>query len=453
LRRAGESVMPLEAWLTMADLAWLVWAIRLRRPAAIGASFPLVPGLLLGHLLLFGLPAVLYRDRLLEGLTPTSLRLAALTVSGAMAALLAGERLPLAAMLFPFCPRLRIAWRGNAVARLGMLVLIGLATMTVQKAGGPHWIFGAFTVGIDIGYVGLSGLWLMALRRELQGPMRHLLLLMATALMCGLELIQGELAGLLLIGLLLFACYLHVRRRIPWLLVAVALPLLLVLSGVKTALRAIAPDWNQVGLTQRVENYRLAGAAFWQNPAAYDVSQTLLARMSDINLLAVVIARSPDPVPYWDGATYTSLLWLPVPRLLAPAKPVLAADFGHRYGFVAPSDYVTAVNMPTLVELYANFGGWGAIAGMFCLGMVCQLFATLFADAQRSDATFAVAAALLVPFMMLVELPLVDTLGAFLQHLPLLLLFLVVTGVCRVNLGGPAVAAAMAAGSEDASVA
>jgi hypothetical protein len=61
-----------------------------------------------------------------------------------------------------------------------------------------------------------------------------------------------------------------------------------------------------------------------------------------------------------------------VPRVLWPDKPTkeLGQAFGHRYGYIGANDLGTAINLPFLVEFYANFGIAGVILGMCLIGLI-----------------------------------------------------------------------------------
>jgi len=97
---------------------------------------------------------------------------------------------------------------------------------------------------------------------------------------------------------------------------------------------------------------------------------TLLDRVSQIALLGHVVELTPQSVPHWNGATYTTLPAAFVPRALWPDKPSkeLGQTFGHRYGVLDADDRLTSVNLPQLVEFHANFGVLGVGIGMALVG-------------------------------------------------------------------------------------
>ncbi len=110
-----------------------------------------------------------------------------------------------------------------------------------------------------------------------------------------------------------------------------------------------------------------------------------------------VYRYTPSVVPYWDGETLTPLRYSLIPRLIMPSKPeeVLGQKFGHAYRVLYPDDKITSMNVPWVVELYANFGRSGVAIGMFVLGGLLGALATLVSRlANRSDASIVIAGVL-----------------------------------------------------------
>lgn len=103
-------------------------------------------------------------------------------------------------------------------------------------------------------------------------------------------------------------------------------------------------------------------------------AQASMRRSATLDLLADVMRRTPREIPYWRGQTYYTLLGAFVPRFLWPTKPTktLGNQFGHRYGYIGTNDRWTEVNMPYLLEFYANFGFIGVIIGMFITGIIVR---------------------------------------------------------------------------------
>ena len=109
----------------------------------------------------------------------------------------------------------------------------------------------------------------------------------------------------------------------------------------------------------------------WLSVAAHG-TEVVATRTAHVDLFADVIRQTPESVPYWGGYTYVSLVGSFVPRILWPDKPqkITGQDFGHRYGYLYENDRSTSINLPFLVEFYANFGENGVYIGMFIIGVI-----------------------------------------------------------------------------------
>ena len=118
----------------------------------------------------------------------------------------------------------------------------------------------------------------------------------------------------------------------------------------------------------------------------------LINRIGHVWTLQTVYERSPDPVPYWGGETYKPLLTAPIPRLLYPQKPEerAGAAFGIRYGFGEADNNQTSFNVPWIVELLANFGPLGVLAGMAVFGGLLALLDKVFNARGMSDLEFLI---------------------------------------------------------------
>ena len=98
-------------------------------------------------------------------------------------------------------------------------------------------------------------------------------------------------------------------------------------------------------------------------------------RSANLDLLADVVRQTGTTVPFWGGETYLSLVGFAIPRFIWPSKPTktLGQDFGHRYGYLDSWDTWTSINLPFLVEFYANFGEIGVLIGMTIVGLAYRL--------------------------------------------------------------------------------
>ena len=122
-------------------------------------------------------------------------------------------------------------------------------------------------------------------------------------------------------------------------------------------------------------------------------------RSANLDLLADVVRQTPMTVPYWNGETYLSLVGFAIPRFLWPGKPTkrLGQEFGHRYGYLHQVDRSTSINLPYLVEFYANFGEVGLVVGMLLVGVLYRLLESLVNRPGQSLASTVCGLVVLVP--------------------------------------------------------
>ena len=118
----------------------------------------------------------------------------------------------------------------------------------------------------------------------------------------------------------------------------------------------------------------------------------LINRIGHIWLMQMVVERTPDPIPYWNGYTYRPLLTSLIPRALYPDKPEerVGGEFGIRYGFAYASSNQTSFNIPWIVELFVNFGAYAVLAGMALFGLVLGGLDKFFNVTEASDLEFLI---------------------------------------------------------------
>jgi hypothetical protein len=122
-----------------------------------------------------------------------------------------------------------------------------------------------------------------------------------------------------------------------------------------------------------------------------------------MDLFADVVKRTPSEIPYWEGYTYQSLVGAAIPRVLWPGKPTkeIGQAFGHRYGYLRWSNLVTSINLPFLVEFYANFGLAGVLIGMVVVGGIYRTLDELVNHPDQDLLTSLIGVIILVPLIML----------------------------------------------------
>jgi hypothetical protein len=183
-------------------------------------------------------------------------------------------------------------------------------------------------------------------------------------------------AGISIIVLALLG-YVSSSKRLPIVVLAIALPLIAVLHNGKTVMRekywenetpmpdlsglpGFFTEWIQDGLKQQPKS---------------GMTGNLIERTSLFQMICLVVDNTPDRLPFLNGETYAQIPGQFVPRFFWSNKPV-----GHistytlsiYYGLQRPEDtQKTTIAFGLLAEAYANFGFYGvgflAAAFAFCL--------------------------------------------------------------------------------------
>jgi len=141
----------------------------------------------------------------------------------------------------------------------------------------------------------------------------------------------------------------------------------------------------------------------WTRKKHFEITvlEPLIHRLSGHVLLSKVVERTPSTVPYWNGKTYKPVLTNLVPRVIWPEKPRedLGQKFAHRYQMIAPENTTTSINVPWIVEMYANFGRIGIILGMMLAGGFLALLSAFFNRPTMTPLEFVTGAAIIFPLV------------------------------------------------------
>jgi hypothetical protein len=240
-----------------------------------------------------------------------------------------------------------------------------------------------------LGYFAYGTLLVMHLERRLPWPEAILAagLLIAEAVFLFLS---TSMAPLVLLGLFLGAVRFRLRDRTPWLAMGLAFVLVVIgynlASATRLALFHASPEASRAEVVAKVVSRYLSleDQPFFNPPSVSNsVAEQLSPALRRMNLLVpfgAVVEKSPEPVEYWGGRTYVNLLTSYIPRALWPGKPTeqLGNEFGRRYAIIEPERLNMSVNLPWLVEFYANFGPPGVILGMLAVGAVMALMDRFF---------------------------------------------------------------------------
>lgn len=225
-----------------------------------------------------------------------------------------------------------------------------------------------------LGYLSLGILALLAFDKKL--PQVHLLLFVGALLLTvGVLTLSGSLAPAVLFLIFIGILYWNVKHRIPWRFIIAGVLITVILNPVKLQYRDVVwySDKSTLSyfdkatvLADIVQDYYSDTGVF----ATVSEDASTINRLAHISTFGYVINMTPAVVPYWSGDSYRTLWTSFIPRALWPGKPqaTIGQDFGHRYGLIGPNDQWTSINLPWLVEFYANFGTLGVFGGMFLVG-------------------------------------------------------------------------------------
>ena len=260
------------------------------------------------------------------------------------------------------------------------LMLAGLLLDTMTRVYAvPTVLAGLLTFLTSLGSFGSAILICLAVQRRLTFPYRVLSYLGAAGFVF-LSIGNGLLSPLALYGavVVLAAWIGYGRFKFSWTVMAVAGAIFVIsMRGVTNQYRMLM--WRGADdaslLSKSTTFVSLLQKSVETDGLGSTVTKGLESteeRSANLDVLADVIRRTPTEIPYWGGATYLSLVGLAIPRFLWPDKPTkeLGQGFGHRYGYLSQNDERTSLNLPVLVEFYANFGIAGVLLGMWLVGLI-----------------------------------------------------------------------------------
>jgi hypothetical protein len=298
------------------------------------------------------------------------------------------------------------------------------------------------------GYLAL-GIFYIIWKRGLL-PRSNVLPLVATSLLILLvRLSSGLLSQVFFLLFFLLLVVWRESKRLPILLPCLTLVFILVFNPIKNQYRDLTwrGEYSNAGsiekaqlfidlATEQIIGGNKRGSSSTSNDDTSSLN-TVIDRVGYINFFSKVIEDTPERVPYWGGQTYLPLLTKFIPRFIWPNKPAetIANQFGRRYGYLGSTDFSTALNLPWLVEAYANFGDFGMLIVMPLIGTFLAFLEQKF---NRHDTNFL---EFLIGATVLFRLPLQESNfslmvgGIFMLVLSFYLLFIFWVGRPRINQG------------------
>ncbi len=290
-------------------------------------------------------------------------------------------------------PRIGISWDPHkAKAWAVIFFLAGVAVNFISNGLMPVRYASTVNFLSQLSMLGIGIMYILQLRGHLGLGGKAVLWGLFLPLVFLIRLSTGSLAQILLIFIFLILASWHFKRKIPWKKMTAGLLLFLFFFNARNEYRYLT--WggqyeHENPLRKSLIFMKLAFAGVEPYGKEY---AAISARTSLVLPFAYVVELTPERIPYWMGKTYLTLLWMPLPRLLFPWKPekTLGQQFGHRYGLLAPSDTTTSFNFPQLIEMYANFGAFGVIAGMFIMGMIYRAIYEMLCHQDSAEGGFLI---------------------------------------------------------------
>ena len=316
-----------------------------------------------------------------------------------------------------FRPKARLVqrpqpWDEADISVWGLILLYGAIGLTAVKAvlapgmGSPAIM--QFILSLQ--WLGLAFLTVAA-RRRILGKLQLILFGVGATVTVGGMLGAGSIAPVVqLTAIIGYALWLSgVRIRARWIVTAV-LVMAFAMSARGVAIDFRTKTWISQLKLSPTDRAKLMLTLISRKVDNDGVVATLTSganatfeRSADMDLFADVVRRTPSEVPYWNSHTYTSLVGSFVPRMLWPNKPTkeIGQAFGHRYSYLYYTNLTTSINMPFLVEFYANFGIIGVLIGMGIVGIIYRVLDELINDPEQDLLASLIGVIVLVPLLML----------------------------------------------------
>ncbi|MBI2236847.1 MAG: hypothetical protein HYU60_07875 [Magnetospirillum sp.] len=291
--------------------------------------------------------------------------------------------------------------RGPALVQAA---LWGLAALHFAWLLDPH-LRALPSIGQFLGPAGLFALGgiYTEVRRGQAGRMSSAALVAALVLEMVVRVASGAVTQPLMIFLFGFLLLTRLNGRMPAKLAAAGM---VVAMLTYPAIHEIRQRLNAEPATNVLVNLAavtrgIADHYTGNSHVAEDMGAALSQRVGLIFLLSHVVNSTPDPVPYWGGETYYPLVTSWVPRAIWRNKPEerLGWDFRERYHLIAQADNPTTVNLPWMVELFANFGALGIIVGMTAIGILLGLLDRVFNRTETDGVSACAGLVIILPLV------------------------------------------------------
>jgi hypothetical protein len=256
-----------------------------------------------------------------------------------------------------------------------------------------------------IGYLSFGMFFILWQRNILSNIQKIIVVFFCLPLEIVPKLASGSLSQVMLLGLFMIIVAFFETKRLPFGFILATMCVLLILNPIKGEFRQLT--WTETGQLNPLEKVQLfinLAEKRYTNPpisnnkkAVDDISDSSISRTAHIMLFSEVVKDTPQRVPYWQGESYVPLFTSFIPRFLFPNKPEerTGNDFGRRYNYLGTNDFTTSLNLPLIVEIYANFGEAGIILGMPLIGMLLALLEQKLNNPDMQPLEFVTGATIL----------------------------------------------------------
>ena len=288
----------------------------------------------------------------------------------------------------PILPRFNLRWRDERAVRLVALVLgIGGLFMSTRRAVSalPESLAQVGAFAADLSMVGICTLVALQLVGRVDRFTAVFVWGFLIPVRIAIGLGTGSAASGLIVGAAVAFMFASVRRAIPWKMLALGTVALFVVRPAEAPFRAATWSRGRMAEASTIQKVRLFGDILYRITIGGAVPPQALIefaslRLGQFTVFGEVLEDTPAIVPFWEGESYYPILFKPIPRFIMPGKPeeMSGQMFGHRYGLISKWNTTTSINLPQIVELYANFGLVAVIVGMFVFGLIYRLLLEIY---------------------------------------------------------------------------
>jgi len=219
---------------------------------------------------------------------------------------------------------------------------------------------------------------------------------------------SGALAQVMFLGLFIAVIIWYECKKIPIVLIGSILLFFITFNSIKPEFRSLTWDGEyaesspiekaQLFINIAIDHYFYSGSNEIAKNTIENSTDSAVDRTATIALFSSVIEDTPKLVSYWNGETYRYLLVSFIPRFIWADKPnnSVGNEFGRRYSYLGEDDFGTSLNLPWIVEMYANFGYLGVLIGMPLVGIFLSIFDLVFNSLKMESLDVALSATILL---------------------------------------------------------